>query len=193
MYFLLYNTVSAVLWLVIFILTVYDLATGSYVNPSAAPHWFLVSTQTANAVLEITHSVVGLVRSPLPSLLLQFFARLLITIGVSYTAPQSPGNVSWAYSGLSLAWSITEVVRYAFFASKQVKPPPYWLLWLRYLTFIVMYPLGLLCEPVVVYQTLGCVSGLHFYFLSLGMLLYVPGFLVLYRHMWRQRRRNLRS
>lgn len=191
MYLLAYNTVAAVLWFVVFATTVSNFVSGSYLESSTSPHQFLIAIQSVNAALEISHTIFGLVRSPLPSLLLQFFARLLITIAVSYTVPHSPGNFCLAYVGLSFAWSVTEIIRYSFFAYKEVRAPPHWLLWLRYLSFVVMYPLGLICEPMVVYKTLAYVSGFHLHFLSFGMTLYIPGFVVLYRHMWKQRRRYL--
>ena len=41
-----------------------------------------------------------------------------------------------------LSWSITEVIRYVFYALNLVGREPYSLLWLRYTTFWVLYPTG---------------------------------------------------
>lgn len=64
---------------------------------------------------------------------------------------------SLAYTTMLLAWSITEVIRYSYFtASLAYGSAPDWLKWLRYNTFLVLYPLGigsevwmvcLACEP----------------------------------------------
>lgn len=63
--------------------------------------------------------------------------------------------------------------------------------WLRYLAFIVLYPLGVVSEPWVVYKTLDYVLGFYYWFLALGMFLYIPGFFQLYGYMFKQRRRYL--
>ncbi|OBA21080.1 membrane protein [Metschnikowia bicuspidata var. bicuspidata NRRL YB-4993] len=188
-----YNVLSALAWAVILFKDIIDRIPGQlyHVGYSAFPHKLLTEVQTANAIFEIAHALVGIVPSPLGSLLLQFFARLVITLGISYYVPASPGNYSMAYSALVAAWSITEIIRYSFYAAKQNRHVPRVLLWLRYLSFIVLYPLGLLSEPVVVYKTLGHVSGGYYYFLALGMLMYVPGFVFLYLYMWKQRKKYL--
>ncbi|KAM9925548.1 hypothetical protein OXX59_003799 [Metschnikowia pulcherrima] len=189
-----YNVSSALAWTAILLKDIFDrfpgqlYGTGEY---NSFPHKLLTEVQTANAIVEIFHSVSGLVPSPLPSLLLQFFARLVITLGISYHVPYSPGNYSKAYSVLIVAWSITEIIRYSFYAAKQFGRMPRQLLWLRYSSFILLYPLGLMSEPVVVYKTLGHVSGAYYCFLAFGMCLYVPGFLFLYSYMWRQRAKYL--
>lgn len=193
-YLFVYNFVAAVAWLAIITQCIVDLMPGGFYqvgNFHQFPHKLMTVIQIVNAVCEVAHALTGMVPSPLLSLLLQFFARLVITLGISYWVPQSPGNVSVAYAVLTVAWSVTEIIRYSFFAAKQVGKVPYGLLWLRYLAFIVLYPMGLLSEPVVVYKTLGSVSGFYYWFLALGMLMYVPGFVKLYGYMWKQRSRYL--
>jgi very-long-chain (3R)-3-hydroxyacyl-CoA dehydratase len=66
---------------------------------------------------------------------------------------------------LLLAWSLTEVVRYAFYACKEVGTPPYILSWLRYTTFIVLYPLGVSSELAMVWlaQPIIQQTGLFYY------------------------------
>lgn len=189
-----YNIASCAAWAAILVKDAWDRLPNHLYHTHQYhhfPHKLLTEVQVANAVAELTHAVIGLVPSPLGSLLLQFFARLVITVGISYCVPDLPGNYSAAYSVLVVAWATTEMVRYAFYAAKQGKAVPPWLLWLRYLTFLVMYPMGLMSEPVVVYQTLGHVSPPYRLFLTLGLFLYVPGFYFLYSYMLLQRRRYL--
>lgn len=193
-YFTIYNVVSLAAWLAIFLSSLRDVLPGGFYYTreySGYPHKLMVVVQVVNAAVEIGHSLTGLVPSPLASLLLQFFARLVITVGISYYVPESPGNFSIAYFVLTVAWSLTEIVRYAFYLVKQVGKVPPFLLWLRYLSFIIFYPLGLLSEPVVVYKTLDSVLGFYWYFLAFGLLLYLPGFYILYGYMWRQRLKYL--
>jgi very-long-chain (3R)-3-hydroxyacyl-CoA dehydratase len=53
-----------------------------------------------------------------------------------------------------LAWSLTEVIRYSFYATSLVSEVPYALLYLRYTTFFVLYPLGAGSEAFLIYSTL---------------------------------------
>jgi very-long-chain (3R)-3-hydroxyacyl-CoA dehydratase len=92
---------------------------------------------------------------------------------------------------LLLAWSITEVIRYPFYAFKELTDVPYILTWLRYTTFIVLYPLGVASELAMVWLALPELkrTGLwsapmpnvvnfdfHYYaFCMLAMLAYAPG------------------
>lgn len=52
------------------------------------------------------------------------------------------------------AWSATEVIRYSFYASNLLGYEPPILLWLRYTTFYVLYPLGASSEAFLIYSTL---------------------------------------
>ena len=53
-----------------------------------------------------------------------------------------------------LAWSMTEVIRYPFYAFSLLGKVPYPFLWLRYTTFYVLYPIGVFSEAVSIYATL---------------------------------------
>lgn len=194
-YLALYNLASFLAWAAILYTTATDCGpTGLYATQwyYDYPHKLLVRVQLANAIFEFSHAVVGLVPLPLSALALQFFARLIITLGVLWFVPESPGNFSkTAYVGLSVAWGVTELIRYSFYFFKQVGAVPKFLVWLRYLAFIVLYPLGLMCEPVVVWKTAWHVLGFYHWFLLAGLAMYIPGFVRLYGYMWRQRRRYL--
>ncbi|PVH13450.1 uncharacterized protein CXQ87_001554 [Candidozyma duobushaemuli] len=166
-----YNAISAIAWAAILGQTFLDVLPGGFYETHAYtdyPHKLLVHVQVVNAVFEITHALTGLVPSPLSSLLLQFFARLIITVGISWYVPESAGNFSLpGYVALSVAWSVTEVIRYSFYFAKQQG------------------------QPWVVHLTLDYVSGFYYWFLALGMFLYIPGFVKLYTYMLVQRRKNL--
>jgi len=59
-----------------------------------------------------------------------------------------------------LAWSATEVVRYSFYACNLLGSEPPFLLYLRYTTFYVLYPLGASSEAFLMYATLPSASPL---------------------------------
>ncbi len=52
------------------------------------------------------------------------------------------------------AWSATETIRYPFYACGLLGLEPYPLLYLRYTTFYLLYPLGASSEAFIIYSTL---------------------------------------
>lgn len=145
------------------------------------PHKFMIATQLFNSSFEFLHSVFGLVPTPIPTLILQSFARLIILVGICYVIPESPANYNiFTFAGLTLAWSITEIIRYGFYVLKLGKfTVPYSILWLRYSAFFILYPLGLVCESATVYNSYEVIeSRLPGYskFLKYALPLYIPGF-----------------
>lgn len=53
-----------------------------------------------------------------------------------------------------LSWSITEVIRYVFYAFNLLGYEPYALLWTRYTTFYLLYPTGASSEAFSIFSTL---------------------------------------
>lgn len=206
-YLLCYNSVSGVLWALISFKDILDII--CLLNPDLSlansciyvtksydeiPHKLLVYVQIFNASVEIFNSLVGITPSPVLMTALQFFARLSITIGVCYLIPESPGNFNhWAFPGMLIAWSSVELIRYPYYVIKLTgKPVPFMLNWLRYSAFLVLYPLGLVTEPVVIYNSLPYInSSFHYYFFLFGFGLYIPGFYLLYGYMLKQRKKVL--
>ncbi|KAF3910893.1 hypothetical protein ABW20_dc0107841 [Dactylellina cionopaga] len=152
-------------------------------------------TQTL-AVMEIVHAIAGIVRTPLTTTVVQVASRLNLVWPVLHLCPTSM-RTSVAYSTMLLAWSVTEVIRYSYYARNLQGEPPAWLTTLRYNTFFVLYPVGIISEAVEIYGSLGeldQVSGL------VGLVekvvlygTYVPGAYVMYTHMMHQRRKMMRG
>ncbi|KAG7147229.1 very-long-chain (3R)-3-hydroxyacyl-CoA dehydratase like protein [Verticillium longisporum] len=121
-----------------------------------------------------------------------------------------------------LAWSVTEVIRYSYFAltlsglqprvlvwlryntffllypigiaSDGLQPKA--LVWLRYNTFFVLYPIGIASECALVYLAAEPAKayGELVPYLSYAILaIYVPGSYILYTYMMKQRRKVMRS
>ena len=84
-----------------------------------------------------------------------------------------------AYTTMLLAWSITEVIRYSYFAvNLAYGKVPDWMLWLRYNTFFVLYPLGISSECWLVYLATGLAgkeSAVFKWALIAVLAVYVPG------------------
>ena len=62
------------------------------------------------------------------------------------------------YASMVLSWSMTEVIRYSFYACGLVGKSSFALLYLRYTTFYILYPTGAFSEAFLIYATLPAYS-----------------------------------
>jgi len=168
-----------------------------------------VGTTTAyvqsGAALEVLHVLLGLVRSPFPTTLVQVSSRLFSVWIIAARFPSA--QRSPFYASMVLSWALTEVVRYAFYAATLVRtdgnaPAP--LTWARYSTFFVLYPTGAGSEALVNFATLPVslarggawfdarpLTQWDMYALARGVLFIAwwPGLYPMYTHMIKQRRK----
>ncbi|KAL2263747.1 hypothetical protein VTK26DRAFT_5391 [Humicola hyalothermophila] len=191
-YLVLYNAASAIAWGVILGRVAVVLSMG---GPSFVPlvvDNFARITQTC-AVMEILHALTGVVPAPVFTTVMQVASRLFLMWAVCYPFPQL--NVSPWYSSMLCAWSVTEVIRYTYFALKQFEAIPGWLHWLRYSAFLILYPIGITSEVAMTLQALfePAHDFVSWYPYALGAVLlsYIPGSVTLYSHMLKQRRKYL--
>lgn len=191
-----YNSILASLWSVVLFNTVF--LTGVLGQPYTfeKSHFTLILVQLL-AVVEIINSATGVVRSPIVTTASQVLSRLLIVVGIFAVLPNSPANYHWVYVTLTLSWSITEIVRYSFYALNLKDPQsvPYWLVWLRYSLFYVLYPTGVASELATIYLSLGeaekVVGSWYSWFLFAILFTYPPGLYSLYTYMIKQRKKVL--
>ncbi|PYI22558.1 phosphatase-like protein [Aspergillus japonicus CBS 114.51] len=203
-YLTLYNALNFILWATCTVQGLTHLATGTP-PPLIFQHVYplLRLTQTL-ALLEILHSLAGLVRAPVTTTAMQVASRILLVWGimspfqgriVGATALQTG---DYAFLGCLTAWGVTECIRYGFFVG-QVSGlgVPAWWAWLRYNTFYVLYPLGIGSECVMVVLALApaaeMVGPAYWWFLVVVLGIYVPGSYILYTHMIAQRRKALKK
>lgn len=128
------------------------------------------------ALLEVLHVLLGFVRSPLGTTATQVASRLYLVWGIAprfesvrlppslLSIPQSraylrsvrraQARASPFFASMVLSWSVTEVIRYTFYAASLVGSEPRLLIWLRYTTFYVLYPTGAGSEAFVALATL---------------------------------------
>jgi len=190
-YLTIYNTLSCGLWSVVLLRTLLLLPLVGPDQIHPALHTFTKYTQTL-AVLEVFHILLGLLLTTLPTTVLQVASRLFLVWYVAdvYDAPQR----SDAYSTMLLAWSVTEVLRYAYYvrilAGMRVEGA--WS-WLRYNSFWVLYPLGAGSEAWCCYKALGEAKGWEWRLLVAVLVAYPPGLFNQYTHMMRQRRKMMRG
>ncbi|KAI9314579.1 tyrosine phosphatase-like protein [Dichotomocladium elegans] len=194
-YLLAYNALSFSCWFGILITIAITLlsSNGNY----ESVHHFVWSTllivQSA-AILEVLHSLFGLVRAPVTTTAMQVASRLFLVWGVNYVFPQI--RTHWSFTTMTIAWSIAECVRYSFYACNLLGSIPSALNWARYNFFLVLYPTGVGSELTMVYKALPYAKAwnpLYYYFLIAVALVYIPGFPVLFSHMLTQRRKYIRT
>eukprot|EP00004_Rigifila_ramosa_P025263 TRINITY_DN7529_c0_g1_i2.p2 TRINITY_DN7529_c0_g1~~TRINITY_DN7529_c0_g1_i2.p2 ORF type:complete len:200 (+),score=50.86 TRINITY_DN7529_c0_g1_i2:89-688(+) len=161
----------------------------------------------ALAFLEIVHSAIGLVRSPLFTTFIQVLSRLVL-IFVMAAVPQAQASVF--ITSCVAAWSVTEIVRYLFYFTGLFDATPYLLTYLRYTLFIALYPIGVASEIAIILTAQPHMQGSTFtptlpfnlptatidlgylYFFSfVALLAYLPGFPQLYFYMLAQRKKVL--
>lgn len=124
------------------------------------------------ALLEVVHSAIGLVKSPVAITAMQVASRIWCLWGIvvpcaATVIPQGlltagqqaalglPGWANINFITLMTAWACSEVIRYGFFALKEAfGTPPYFATWLRYTAFMVLYPLGVSSELTMAWRAL---------------------------------------
>ncbi|KAF8135440.1 aspartic peptidase domain-containing protein [Boletus edulis] len=150
MYLLAFNIVSAVGWLVVLALTIVAIAanpaTGSshnafdvlrYVPATHHQSWSVVAPVQSLAAFEVVHVASRLI------LVWAIVARFAST------------HASPIYTTMVLAWSLTEVPRYSYYALGLLGVhPPRWLTWLRYSAFYILYPIGAGSEALLALSTI---------------------------------------
>ncbi|KAG6842105.1 hypothetical protein C0991_002759 [Blastosporella zonata] len=143
------------------------------------------------AVLEVVHVLLGWVRSPLPTTASQVASRLFLVWGIVDQFPHVRTNP--LYTTMLLSWSLTEVIRYAFYVLSLLGCSSSILLYLRYTTFYVLYPTGASSEALLIYATLPSSWRLSVTDYARGALFVIwwPGLYVMYTYMMAQRRKVL--
>jgi very-long-chain (3R)-3-hydroxyacyl-CoA dehydratase len=118
----------------------------------------------------------GVVRAPILTTGMQVASRLLLVWPVVNVFPGLASSP--AYSSMLVAWSVTEVIRYSYFALTLSGFQPKFLSWLRYNTFYMLYPLGISSECFLIYKAIEPARELRPEFawaLQAILLVYVPG------------------
>ncbi|WZZ91661.1 very-long-chain (3R)-3-hydroxyacyl-CoA dehydratase PASTICCINO 2-like [Brassica napus] len=204
-YLTLYNWIVFAGWAQVLYFAVKTLKETGHENVYDAVEKPLQLAQTA-AVLEIFHGLLGLVRSPVSATLPQIGSRLFLTWGILYSFPEVQSH--FLVASLVISWSITEIIRYSFFGLKEALGfAPSWHLWLRYSSFLVLYPTGITSEVGLIYLALPHIKTSEmysvrmpntlnfsfdfFYATILVLAIYVPGSPHMYRYMLGQRKRAL--
>ncbi|CAH2267205.1 very-long-chain (3R)-3-hydroxyacyl-CoA dehydratase hpo-8 [Pararge aegeria] len=204
-YLIAYNGVQTLGWAYLLLQSLtYFLNRGTLENFWQEIKWTVIIFQNT-ALLEVLHAAIRLVPSSVFVVLMQVYSRVFLVAGVllaTEAATISPGLPLCV-----LAWSVTEIIRYAYYALNLVNAVPPLLTFFRYSTFLVLYPLGITGELLCMYHSLEEIAEKqlftvsmpnkwnvifnYYYFLVFYMLLYIPFFPYLFGHMLKQRKKIL--
>jgi very-long-chain (3R)-3-hydroxyacyl-CoA dehydratase len=134
--------------------------------------------------------------SPVVTTALQVFSRVFVLYWIN-VIPADRQIELLDISGItivSLAWGVTEVVRYNYYFFTLLNKPLQVLHYLRYTLFIILYPLGITGEGMIMLSALkvnewqiSLTNGI----IVIVLLSYIPFFPKLYGYMWKQRRKKL--
>ncbi|XP_052162805.1 very-long-chain (3R)-3-hydroxyacyl-CoA dehydratase PASTICCINO 2A-like isoform X4 [Oryza glaberrima] len=105
LYLSLYNWIVFIGWVQVSWFMILALLKNGYDAVYAAVEQHLLFAQTA-AIMEILHSIVGLVRSPVPSTVLQVTGRLFMIWGILWSFPETHSHI--LVTSLIICWCITE-------------------------------------------------------------------------------------
>jgi len=164
--------------------------------------WSLKIFQTA-ALLEVVHAALGLVKTNPMLALFQVSSRVFVAWAILDAVPES--RLCRGLPLLLIAWIITEMIRYSFYAVGLLGTSLYLITWLRYTLFFALYPIGVTGELWCCYVSLDRVARnkiltwtmpnrfnmtFNFYYVLIAIMLsYIPLFPQLYFHMIAQRKK----
>ncbi|KAH6654466.1 tyrosine phosphatase-like protein [Truncatella angustata] len=194
-YLILYNALSAVLWATVLGRT---LGTNFIRGPEfvyISTGNFVLWTQTL-MILDVLHGLFGIVRSDPITAAMQVASRYVAVWGVQYPFPALCSSP--IYSSMLFAWSLTEVIRYSYLGLKLAGWEPYPFFWVRYSSYRILYPIGILSEMGMMYLALGPAGQKYgqlyqLYLLACLCIIWPAGAYILIGHMERQRRKVLRA
>lgn len=149
---------------------------------------FLLAVVQSAAVLDISHSILGLTQSRVLPTVVQVASRLLV--GVLLTWKLKVGSEGhWGMLAICVAWSISDFTRSMYYVANMFKMAPRWLTWARYSFFLVLYPLGTAGEMGLIWRAsvMNAFVGIQRYALLATLGIYPLGFVALYSHMLKQR------
>lgn len=191
-YLLVYNLLLAIGWTVFF---VREISGGFQMDVTSL---LLLNICQGAAALEIVHAALKWVSSPVFTTFIQVFSRIFVLVWINILISDSDSLIKiLGVNGVilvTIAWSITEIVRYSLYFFTLLQKEISWLTYLRYTLFIVLYPLGVTGEWLILLSILK-LSAWGFtpvnIFIGIILLTYLPFFPKLYLYMWQQRKKKI--
>jgi very-long-chain (3R)-3-hydroxyacyl-CoA dehydratase len=148
------------------------------------------------AIFEIMNAVIGIAGANWMLTAMQVFSRFLIVFLLNWIPAEilhETGFIS-GFALITVAWSITEIVRALYYLSEIFKSSVGAITFSRYTFFILLYPIGVTGEFMVMFTFW---KWRNFGFDLINIVLAVVAlssfvfFPKLYGHMWKQRKKKL--
>lgn len=157
-------------------------------------------------ILEVMHPMFGYTKGSVINPFIQVMGRNIVLFCMIEAEPRMWEKPVVFY--LFLIWSLVEIVRYPYYISQLFKKNSSFLLWLRYTIWIPLYPLGFLCEGVVILRNIPYFEETQRFTVSLPnawnfafhfptvlriylLFLFFPGLYALMSHMYKERVKKL--
>ncbi|OAY37854.1 very-long-chain (3R)-3-hydroxyacyl-CoA dehydratase 2 [Manihot esculenta] len=201
-YLFVYNSLQAFGWTIACFRVFSSFVSTHSLNGAYASAGELIFFLQIVAFLEVIHGALGIVPSGVLFPFMQWAGRTHFLFFVhNLVEVQELPSIFITF----LAWCLSEVIRYPHYALNSIGNCPSWITYLRYTTFIVIYPIGLAPgEMWLMYQGLpfakknnlyaGFFAALPFSyydFVRVGLVFYPFLWFNLYLHLLKQRRSKL--
>nr|AKM76674.1 protein-tyrosine phosphatase-like protein [Geranium maderense] len=203
LYLFIYNSLQSLGWALALFKVLSSFVVTKSTDGAYASAGELICFLQSIAFLEVIHGAIGLVPSGALFPLIQWGGRthFLLAIVRGINEVQELPSVFITF----LAWSLSEVIRYPQYALSCLGPCPYWITYLRYTSFIILYPIGVgPGEMWLMYQALPYIKEKHLYgdsffglpfsyynFVQAVLVCYPFLWLKLYLHLFKQRESKL--
>lgn len=149
-YLIIYNIFSAIAWGFL----LFNLGKSFFIDDAedyeilfSKTGLYLAYLQTI-ALLEVLHAAFGWVRSGVISNVIQIASRLFV---IWVAGVFGGSGKHWAYGMMSVAWSLSDLTRYAYYLTQLTEISVPVLKWARYNFFLVLYPVGTLGEAILIF------------------------------------------
>lgn len=102
--------------------------------------------------LEVMHPLFGYTKSSVLVSFIQVGGRAFILFCMIEAEPRMQTKPVVFY--LFIVWSMAEIVRYPYYILQLLKLELPFLTWLRYTIWMPLYPLGILCEGIIILRNI---------------------------------------
>ncbi|XP_019697101.1 very-long-chain (3R)-3-hydroxyacyl-CoA dehydratase isoform X2 [Harpegnathos saltator] len=102
--------------------------------------------------LEVMHPLFGYTKNSSLISFMQIGGRIFILFCMIDAEPRIQNKPIIFY--LFLIWSMVEIVRYPYYITQLLNIKVSFLTWLRYTLWIPLYPLGFLCEGIIIFRNI---------------------------------------
>ncbi|KAF7395259.1 hypothetical protein HZH68_009309 [Vespula germanica] len=209
LYLCTYNVIQAFGWSWMLYILISHYGDGSSTLSFWDKIWLPLFIFQFSAYLETIHAITGLVRSNPIIVLVQVTSRAFIYIVLLSLPSESVGS-SFSLPYTLVSWCIAEIIKYSYYFMNLIEYIPYFLIWLRYSSFIILYPTGISGELLCIYNAIIYSKSnpdvwsytlpnqwnftfSYLYLLIMVVITYIPGSPILYKHMLSQRQKALNT